>query len=175
MPDLDLSIRAASPSDAPGVWAIYQPIVSDTVISFETTPPTEAQLADRIRSASETHGWLVAESGGQIAGYAYATAHRDRHAYRYSVETSVYVRPDYHGRGVGSSLYQRLFTDLASRGFFHAYAGITMPNEASTALHGRAGFRHIGTFPHVGFKFGQWHDVSWWHRPIQPGTPTDDQ
>src|SRR5690606_17663512 len=94
---------------------------------------------------------------------------------RYAVETSVYVHPDHHGRGLGAALYQHLFENLAGLGYFHAFAGITLPNEASTRLHGKAGFRHVGTFPNVGFKLDRWHDVSWWHRPIQAGSPADGQ
>ena len=168
-----LIIRRASAGDADGVFAIYRPIVEETAISFETVAPSPAELTRRISAANAHHVWLVAESEGAVAGYAYATGHRARHAYRYSVETSVYVHPSHHGRGVGSALYRRLIAELETLGFFHAYAGITLPNDASMALHGRAGFRRIGTFPCVGFKFGRWHDVSWWHRRIQPGMPVE--
>jgi phosphinothricin acetyltransferase len=167
------SIRIAGASDAAAVLAIYAPIVADTAISFEVTSPSEAALAARIESCNEAHRWLVAEAAGGIAGYAYGTSHRARHAYRYSVETSVYVHPAHHGRGVGLALYERLFEDLADLGYFHAFAAITLPNDASTGLHARAGFRHIGTFPNVGFKFGRWHDVSWWHRTLRPGMPVE--
>ena len=164
-------IRIAGPEDANGVFAIYEPIVTATAISFETVPPSPDALADRIASANATHRWLVADKGGHVAGYAYATSFRARHAYRYSVETSVYVHPQHQGRGIGAALYDKLFDELRDLGYYQAYAGITLPNDASVALHVRAGFRHIGTFPDVGFKFGRWHDVSWWHRPIQTGTP----
>lgn len=166
-------IRRADPADAAGVLAVYGPVVTETAISFEATPPGEAELARRIVACNETYSWLVAESNGLVTGYAYATAHRPRHAYRYSVETSVYVHPAHQARGVGAALYQRLLTDLATLGYYQAFAAITLPNEASTRLHTRAGFQHIGTFPHVGFKFGRWHDVSWWHRTIQAGTPVE--
>ena len=168
-------IRRATPADAPAVLAIYAPIVATTAISFETTPPGEVEVAARIESANATHAWLVAEADGVIAGYAYAMPHRARQAYRYSTETSVYVHADHHGRGVGAALYRRLFADLVQRGYFHAFAGITLPNGASTALHASAGFRHVGTFPRVGFKFGQWHDVSWWHRALRAGVPSEKE
>lgn len=167
------SIRRAAPDDAAGVLAIYRPIVADTAISFEITPPSDAEIAARIESTNASHAWLVAEAGGTIAGYAYATAHRARQAYRYAVETSVYVHPEHQGRRIASSLYEALFPELSGLGYFHAFAGITMPNRASAALHARAGFRRIGTFPRVGFKLGRWHDVSWWHRTLHAGVPAD--
>lgn len=165
------NIREAVSADAEALLAIYAPIVQHTAISFELTPPTVAQFAERIRTYGASHGWLTLEQDGQLVGYAYGTPHREREAYRYSAEVSVYVHPDWRGRGVGGALYARLFETLAARGCFHAYAGITVPNEGSMALHARAGFRHIGTFPSVGFKFGEWHDVSWWHRPLRADKP----
>lgn len=166
-----LFIRRGTRADAPGVGSIYTPVVTDTAISFETMPPNEAELAQRIEHCNRTHAWLVAEAGGPLAGYAYGTAHRAREAYRFSVETSVYVHPAHQGRGVGAALYARLFQELAELGYFHAFAAVTLPNDASTRLHASVGFRRIGTFPRVGFKFGRWHDVSWWHKMLRHGKP----
>ncbi len=168
------TIREAEAADAETLLAIYAPIVERTAISFELTPPTADQFAERIRRYGGSHGWLIMERDGQIAGYAYGMPHREREAYRYSAEVSVYVHESWRGRGVGGALYRRLFENLGTRGFFHAYAGITVPNEGSIALHGAAGFRHVGTFPSVGFKFGEWHDVSWWHRPLRKDKPPAD-
>lgn len=159
----DLIIRPAALDDAEPLLAIYRPIVLQTAISFELEPPTLEQFQQRIETALTGWEWLVAEADGRIAGYAYGTSHRPRGAYRYAVETSAYVHPDFYRRGIGLALYQKLLPNLAKKGYCNAYAAIALPNEASIALHRRAGFEYIGTFPSVGRKFGRWHDVSWWH------------
>ncbi len=167
-----LRIRPATPEDAGSLLAIYAPIVTDTTVSFETVPPGEAEFGQRIATANRDHAWLLAERRGRAAGYAYATRHRAREAYRYSTEVSVYVHPDHRGSGVASALYQQLFETLGELGYYHAYAGITVPNPASMALHRHMGFRRVGTLPRVGFKFGKWRDVSWWHRQLRSGIPS---
>ncbi len=167
----DLEIRRATPEDASELVSIYRPIVEETVISFELECPTEAEFAGRIERVGESHAWLVGKIGSRISGYAYATPHRPRGAYRYSVETSVYVHADFRQMGIGVQLYDRLFEVLRDLEFFHAYAGIALPNDGSVALHQSAGFSAIGTFPSVGYKFGAWHDVSWWYRKIKDGQP----
>ncbi len=151
--------------------AIYAPIVETTAISFELVPPSVEEFAGRIESSNRAHAWLVMEREGRLAGYAYGGSHRARAAYRHSTEVSVYLHADYRGKGVGIALYDALFPLLAELGYYHAYAGITLPNEASVALHRKARFVQIGTFPSVGFKFGEWHDVSWWHRQLREGLP----
>jgi len=169
-----LPIRRASAADAEGVRAIYAPIVETTTISFESAPPDAAEMARRIAAASDTHAWLVAEGPQGVAGYAYGGPHPARAAYRFATEVSVYVHEDHRGTGLGAGLYERLFAALAERGYFQAYAGITQPNEASSRLHQRVGFSHVGTFPRVGYKFDAWHDVAWWHRPLRDGNPGRD-
>lgn len=169
--DGQLHIRQAHRDDAAAMLTIYAPIVEQTTISFEEQVPSTSVFGERIDAALAEHQWLVAESDGSLVGYAYGTAHRARAAYRFSAETSVYVAPAQHGAGVARRLYQQLLADLAALGYFHAFAGITMPNDPSVAFHRAAGFESIGTFPQVGYKQGRWHDVSWWHRPLQPGEP----
>jgi phosphinothricin acetyltransferase len=159
-------IRQASSDDAAAMLEIYRPVVEDTAISFELAVPTVEDFASRIEKYLATHEWLVAEQDGEIAGYAYASPHRPRAAYRFSAEVSVYVHPQYQGKGVGMKLYAALFDSIRKRGFHHAYAGITLPNDASVALHKACGFSEIGTFSEVGFKYDCWHDVSWWQRKI---------
>ena len=147
--------------------AIYRPFVENTAYSFEQVAPDNAQFASRIESSLEDFEWLVIECDNVICGFAYANRHRARDAYRYSVDTSIYIRDDYQARGLGKLLYNALFESLRSLGFHSAYAGIALPNERSIALHKSVGFRHVGTFHEVGFKFAAWHDVSWWERRIQ--------
>lgn len=145
--------------DALACAAIYAPHVTDGVASFELEAPGPDELGRRIAAA---HLWLVAEAAGEVAGYAYASRHRERAAYRLTVETSVYVGAAFQGRGLGRALYDDLLARLRERGFHVALAGITLPNPASVSLHEAVGFRSVGVFPAVGFKFGEWHDVGWW-------------
>ena len=159
-------VRAASPEDAAAVQGIYAPIVTSTAISFEYEVPSIEDMEQRISAITRSLPWLVAEIDRTVAGYAYAASHRDRAAYGWSVDTSVYVSERSRGSGVGRLLYARLFDELISAGYVSAYAGITLPNEASVGLHEACGFRRVGVFPQVGYKLGRWHDVGWWHRPL---------
>src|ERR1043166_4300232 len=145
-------IRLASEADAPGILAIYAPIVKSSPISFETEPPTQAEMARRIRDTLVKYPWLVYDDFGEIAGYAYATAHRTRAAYQWSVETSVYVAEAFRRRRIAQQLYGALFAVLAAQGFVNAYAGITLPNAASVALHEAVGFKPFAVFRGIGFK-----------------------
>lgn len=166
VPKRSLAIRTATDEDALACLTIYAPYITDSAASFETDTPTEHEFANRIEQSNSAHRWLVATEQDQVLGYAYGTPHRARDAYRYSVEVSIYLGPNSQGRGVGRQLYTRLLEDLVQLGYRQAYAGITLPNDASVALHRATGFEPIGVFPRVGFKFGEWHDVSWWHRQL---------
>lgn len=156
-----MAIRLATPDDGAAVAAIYAPVVRDTVISFEVDPPSVAEMAARIAATLPHYPYLVAEEAGRVVGYAYAGAHRARAAYGWSVEPSVYVAAGAQGRGVGRALYMPLFAILRAQGFASAYAGATLPNDASLGLHRAMGFEDVGVFRQVGFKHGRWHDV-WW-------------
>lgn len=149
--------------------------MTDTAVSFELEPPSVDEFARRIASAQSHWAWLVAERGGEVAGYAYASAFRTRAAYRFTVETSAYVGPAHRNRGVARSLYRRLFQVLVEKGYWNAYAGIALPNESSIAFHRALGFSPVGVFHRAGWKFGRWHDVSWWEVRLQeagsPGEP----
>jgi L-amino acid N-acyltransferase YncA len=169
---MDHRIRLALESDADAMAAIYRPIVETTTISFEAVPPTAEELARRVTETTTSHPWLVCERGGQVAGYAYASPHRSRAAYRWSVDTSVYVANDHQRAGVGRGLYVSLFAILAAQGFFNAYAGIALPNPASVALHESLGFEKIGVYRRVGFKHGAWHDVGWWQLTLRAFEPS---
>lgn len=167
-------IRLAAPSDAADLLAIYGPHCTDGVASFETEPPTIDTIAERIRRTTEMYPWLVAadEASGLVLGFAYAGQHRQRPAYRWSVDVSAYVAAPATGRGVGRALYDRLLAMLIAQGFHRAYAGIALPNPASVALHRAVGFEPVGTYREVGFKLGGWHDVQWWTRPLAVDLPT---
>jgi L-amino acid N-acyltransferase YncA len=142
------------------------------VISFEEVVPSVEETRARIETTLLRWPWLVFEEAGDVLGFAYASKHRERSAYRWSVDVSAYVGVRSRGRGIGRSLYLALFRVLREQGFHHAFAGITLPNDASIALHRAVGFGPVGIYREVGFKFGAWRDVSWWECAIAPpGTP----
>jgi L-amino acid N-acyltransferase YncA len=171
-------IRVGEARDASAIAEIYRPVVLDTAISFELEPPDADEMRSRMEQTLRTHPWLVHERNGRVAGYAYASVLRTRPAYRWSTETSVYVEPTQHGQGIGRSLYVALLAVLARQGFIAVFGGITLPNPASVRLHEALGFRPVGTFPHVGFKLGAWHDVGFWRRQLldetlEPAEPVE--
>ena len=170
-----MKIRVALPSDAEGVAAIYTPIVRDTFISFELVPPSIEEVRSRITSTTERLPWLVALGElDAVTGYAYASKHRERSAYQWSVDTTVYVAAKVRGGGIGRRLYNSLFEELATLGYFQAFAGIALPNEASVAFHEALGFEAIGVYKNVGYKCGSWRDVGWWQKPLRAlDTPRD--
>jgi phosphinothricin acetyltransferase len=161
------AIRMAEPSDAGEVLRIYGPVVRDTCISFETEVPTRQEIERRIAATLEFAPWLLLTDAGRVAGYAYASRHRERAAYRWCVDVSVYVSEELRRSGAGRALYTSLLALLRLQGFCAAHAGITLPNAASVGLHESLGFRPIGVYPGVGFKHGRWHDVGWWQLPLR--------
>jgi L-amino acid N-acyltransferase YncA len=168
----DLVVREAVVDDVPALLEIYRPFVTDTAVSFEIEPPTLEDFQARVLAAQERWSWLVAERNGEVLGYAYGSAFRTRAAYRFTAETSAYVSSAHRGLGIARTLYERLFEVLATRGYANAYAGIALPNDASVAFHQALGFTSVGTFHRAGWKFGRWHDVSWWERRLRdtPGS-----
>ena len=164
----NLLLRVANTNDAIAIREIYAPHVEKEVVSFETEVPTVDEMAARIAKLLPTHPWLVAVVDDRIAGYAYASPHRERAAYRWSVEVTAYVHSDFQGRGIGKKLYRALHAVLKAQNFVNAFGIITLPNAASVALHEACGFRHCATLRHAGYKFGAWHDVGWWQAQIAP-------
>ena len=162
------TLRLATPADAPGIRAIYAPVVEHGYASFEAEPPTSDDMAGRIEQVLLRYPWLVAEEHGAILGYAYATPHRGRAGYRWAAEVSVYVAPEAHRRGVGRALYTALFLLLEAQGLVNLYAGIALPNAASVGLHEAMGFVPVARYPAIGFKAGAWRDTGWWHLRINP-------
>lgn len=160
--DTDMIIRTACQKDAATCAAIYSPIVRETAISFELEPPNEQEMLARITKSFPMFPWLVCELDGIVVGYAYARQFRDRPAYQWSVEVSVYVAAEARGKGVGRALYVALFEILQRQRFINVIAGITLPNDASVRLHESMGFQPIGVFQKIGYKFGAWHDVGFW-------------
>ena len=151
-------VRQATAADAAACAAIYAPYVTDTAVTFETEPPSAAEMAGRIAAA---HEWLVLEDGGRVVGYAYAGPFAPRAAYRWACEVSVYLERGRRRSGGGRALYAALLPRLAERGFRIAVAGMTLPNEASVGLHRALGFAPVGTYRRIGYKHGAWHDVAW--------------
>ncbi len=168
--------RLATPADAPGLLEIYAPFCRETAVSFETEPPAPEEMERRIAVTTAILPWIVAEDGGVIQGYAYASKHRERAGYRWSVDVSVYLRQGARGIGLGRGLYTALFGVLERLGYQNAVAGVTLPNPASIGLHRAMGFRRVGVYPGIGYKCGSWHDVEWLQRPLgrheaHPGEP----
>jgi phosphinothricin acetyltransferase len=163
-----LSIRKAALADSAEILSIYAPYVTDTCITFETEVPTIDAFTARIENIMSNYPCLVYEENGKILGYAYASKHRERAAYQYSADVSVYVDQAYHRRGIGKALYAKLLEILMEQGrIYTAYAGIALPNEKSVGLHKTLGFKEVGIYHNVGYKFSKWIDVIWLEKSIR--------
>lgn len=161
-------IRFAQPADVPDILAIYAPYITESTMSFEYEVPTITEFAGRVQTIQQQFPYLVAELNGQVLGYAYGSKHRDRTAYQWSAETSVYVHPDGHRRGIARQLYTTLFELLRRQGYYNAFAGVTLPNFASEAFHRSMGFEPVGIYQNIGYKFGAWRSVAWLQLVLQP-------
>lgn len=158
-------IRPATPSDGDALARIYNHYVTQTIVTFEEEPVAPAEMASRLQEVlSAKLPWLVAEQDGQVVGYAYASKWKGRVGYRFSCESTVYLEPGRTGGGLGTKLYEQLFSALQARGLHAVIGGIALPNDASVALHEKLGMRKVAHFPEVGFKFGRWIDVGYWQR-----------
>ena len=162
-----MKIRLSRPSDGAQIAAIYAPFCGDSPVSFEIAPPDAAEMCARMEKISRRFPWLVAEENGVIAGYVYASPHRERAAYRWSADVTVYMHERLRRRGIGRALYTSLFALLRLQGYCKAYAGVTVPNPASTGLHTAMGFELVGIYRGVGYKCGAWHDVAWYDLALQ--------
>jgi L-amino acid N-acyltransferase YncA len=155
-------IRLATATDAATIAAIYNHYVTTTTITFEEQAVEAGEMARRIEEVGARLPWYVFERDGLVVGYAYATPWRVRSAYRFSVESTVYVAQGYPRQGIGSRLYQTLIDDLRARGIQVVLGGIAQPNPASVSLHAALGFEKVAHFKRVGRKFEQWVDVGYW-------------
>ena len=155
-------IRPVRRDDARQICEIYNHYITDTIITFEETPVSVPEMEQRIGSVTERFPWLVEESEGLIRGYAYAGTWRGRSAFRYTVESAVYIRRESHGGGLGSALYRELIEKLQKAGFKTVIGVLSLPNEASRALHRKLGFTRLARYTSVGYKFDSWIDVESW-------------
>jgi L-amino acid N-acyltransferase YncA len=162
-----VTIRDATADDAAAIAAIYAPLVTDTIVSFEEDPPSTEEMADRIAAS---HVWLVAEDDGDVVGYAYGARFHPRAAYRWSTEASIYLAPEARGRGTGKRLVAELLVRLKAMGFVNVFGGTSLPNPASERLLESFGFKKVAHWEHVGFKLDAWHDVSWRQLTLQEPT-----
>jgi L-amino acid N-acyltransferase YncA len=163
---MSLIMRFATSADAQVIAAIYTPHILGSIISFEETAPDPAEIARRMLAAKDRYPWLVAEMDGAVAAFAYAARFRERAAYRFTVETSVYVAGDKQRQGIGRALYMVLLRTLEAQGYTQAIGAITLPNEMSIEMHEAVGFRRAGVYRGVGWKDGAWRDVGFWQRDL---------
>ncbi|MBR3880864.1 MAG: N-acetyltransferase [Mailhella sp.] len=171
----DLIIRPAADADIPAMLGIYAPYVEETAISFEYAAPSEDEFRARLVRVQSFYPWLVAEAGGQVVGYAYASRFHPRAAYDWSAEVSIYVRKDTRGSGIGRRLYEALESALRSQNILSAYACIALAHEpnayldhASIRFHERMGYHTVGEFPNCGHKFDRWYGMVWMEKRLVP-------
>jgi phosphinothricin acetyltransferase len=159
---LKFRIRPITLADARPTLEVYRPYIEENVASFEYELPELQEWETRIKTYTLEYPWLICEYGDQMVGYAYASKHRNRTAYSWSVESTVYLSDKFHRRGIARILYETLFNLLKLQGYVNVYAGITLPNIKSEAFHEALGFYRVGIFKKIGFKFGAWHDTGWY-------------
>ncbi|MEZ5017906.1 MAG: N-acetyltransferase family protein [Flavipsychrobacter sp.] len=163
---MNITIQLITPEDIKEVLEVYAPYIEETSISFEYEVPSMEEFTERVNAVTQQYPWLVAKQNGMVVGYAYGMTHRSRTAYQWSAEVAIYIAKDYRSKGVGKQLYEQLFELLAQQGYRTAFAGMTMPNERSEALHLSCGFEEIGVFKNIGFKNNEWHSVKWFQKQL---------
>jgi L-amino acid N-acyltransferase YncA len=166
-----LEVRIATIADAKGILEIYAPYVVNTAFTFETEVPSVLQMEKRIETGLQKFPWIVCTVDGLLAAYVYASSHREREAYQWTSECSVYVHDRFKGKGIGKELYEVLFRVLGIQGLRNVYAGITLPNPASVKLHEQCGFELFAVYENVGYKLNSWHKVGWWRLNLNSYEP----
>lgn len=164
---INKKIRLATEADSTSILEIYAPFIKDTVITFEYEVPTLSEFSKRMADIQKKYPWLVCEVNDSIVGYAYASQFNERAAYDWSVDFSIYIKPEYHKKNIGKALYTALSQLLRLQGYCNAYAGVTLPNIKSESLHESFGFKPVGVYHNAGYKFGNWCDVKWFELKIQ--------
>lgn len=166
----NFTIRLIKENDASSVLDIYKPYVLGTAITFEYNVPTLEEYLERIKVNTSEYPWLVCIQNEKIIGYAYASKFRYKTAYQWSPESTIYLSPEVHGKGIASVLYRTLFAILNLQGYFNVYAGVAIPNPKSESLHLALGFKEIGVFQNIGYKLGKWHDTRWFQLKLKEHT-----
>lgn len=166
-----VSIRKATVADAQGILEIYAPHVVNSACTFESQVPTINEMEERIKKIIAVKPWLICTINEKVVGYVYASVYRERAAYQWNCECSVYTHTDYSGKGIGFQLYKVLFSILKKQGYRNMYAVISLPNEASVKLHERCGFEYFATYDNVGYKLGEWIKVGWWRLKLNEYDP----
>lgn len=157
----NIKIRLATVEDAEDVLNIYTDYIRETTVTFETEVPSVEEFGKRIEKVLVSYPWLVCEVNGVVAGYAYASKHGERAAYKWSVDLSIYISEEYQRRNIATALYKALIVLLQRQGYVMAYAGVSVPNLKSEAFHKRFGFQEAGVFENAGYKLGEWRGVKW--------------
>jgi phosphinothricin acetyltransferase len=164
------TIRIAKQDDTASVLSIYAPYIQKTSFTFETEVPSIQEFQERINLYLNSWPWIVCDINGETAGYAYATKHRERTAYQWCAESSVYVHDDFLRNGVAKALYSALIEILKLQGYRNLYAVINLPNDKSVAFHEHIGFTYFATYENVGYKLGKWKNVGWWQLQLNEYT-----
>ena len=159
-------IRLATIADAAGMLAVYKPYVETTSVTFEYEVPSLEEYTGRVHAVIPGYPWLVCECEGKIIGYVYGHKHRDRTAYQWSPESTIYLAQEFHGKGIARVLYEAVFAILRLQGFINVYAGVLSTNAGSNKLHRATGFKEIGLFKDIGYKLGEWHSNIWYELAI---------
>lgn len=163
---INKKIRLATENDSESLLTIYGEYIRNTAVTFETDIPSVVEFSNRIRNVLESTPWLVCEINGENVGYAYASKHRERAAYQWSVDVTVYINPQFHRKYIATALYTALIELLKIQGYYSTYAGVSLPNVNSEGFHESFGFKPVGVFHNVGYKFGEWRDVKWFELRI---------
>ena len=161
-------IRPVKTTDAKLICGIYNHYIMNTIITFEEEPVTAKEMKMRIEEVASKFPWLVYEENSELAGYAYLTNWRTRSSYRYTAESTVYLKENYRGKGIGAALYHALIEKSKNLSLHSLIGGIALPNNASIALHEKLNFKKVAHFQQVGYKFNQWVDVGYWQLLLEP-------